>query len=863
MDLLKKPLALYDRYHPKKVFRFVMTSKKRQLLALAVVAVLLLGSIAAVMAPDRGDEDSADFDTLLASTSWRSGVIAGGSLVASDDSPFYAVMAAPVACHYEETGEKVSTPLVVAGDSPSLPVKRFLQAYNHDTIVTVGPVGDLSVPVSLKVQADDVKHMSIELAELFWDEADGAMIVDDSKEGYDLAVAAVPLACYLDIPVIVTSTICAGVKSTLDGLGVEYTIAVGDGEGYGKVLRLDDLEEVQDVTTRFIRDPEGLGGDVEYLAIANPDDIVHKEVVETTNVHFEEMMYDHSTRDNVLAATTPPPAATSGDFTIPSDYEYATVHFNLKFRGNIWADEIGSRVYCFVYDDDDRNDNDQPAQEGFFGTPAGRIEGEYRIVDFDLVLNNDTGKHLFSLSAREIWSGSPPGPFGMVQASPEMVFLDIEIQKLASPVYPLMEDLSCLAPYLAAYRQGIVMASVDFSLMKPSYLGCVVCDEPTINPASMAAANVKALEVHNETIHTLARLAGVDHPDLMTDATTLNELADHYYQEPVSVGIVSDTNMVPHYYFPGGMASEGYGEPGDNIYGDVNLDPMNPPMDLGDGRVDVRYPDLELPVGRIGGYDAQDASALLSRTFFYRDIIDNYQGYMQGNVHSEWKNNGYVFLGSEMPVETMYPSLKTQMVADYQEGGFNPKSTSELASHRENSQKFQEGSNFIVGGVHGFYYWYVPSARTKYAGGSAYDVAHVRDMDFGPSTFYITSCVVGRIDGLNPENALAMAYIHGGMNAFVGATRSTYGWIDAGSGDPDVRLDPEGAVLLGEYFSQYVISEDETVGIALRNAKNEYLVEDAEGGIINNIGPGIAYMIYDHYIIHGDPAFNPYEPNHG
>jgi hypothetical protein len=264
-------------------------------------------------------------------------------------------------------------------------------------------------------------------------------------------------------------------------------------------------------------------------------------------------------------------------------------------------------------------------------------------------------------------------------------------------------------------------------------------------------------------------------------------------------------------------------------------------------------------VGRIDGFDVQDTSALLSRTFFYYDIIDSFIGYSQGNIHSEWKNNGYVFLGSEIPVETMYPSLVTQVAGEFQDGGFNPKVTTELLSHRANSQKFQEGSNYIIGGVHGFYDWYVPAARSKYAGGSAYDVAHVRDMNFGPSTIYMISCVVGRIDGLDPENSLAMAYMHGGVNAYIGATRSTYGWVDVDN--VDVRLDSEGAVLMGEFFSQYVLAEDMTVGMALRDAKNDYIVEDGEGGFINDLDKQYAYMIYGHYILHGDPAFNPYEPN--
>ena len=857
-----KPLRDLVRY-PAKVYRFAMASRKRQLAATGVVSVLVLASLLVINGPASGEGDPATLNDLLNSVSERTGLEQGGSVVVSDSSPWLAVIGAPVACYYDNVGSQQAVPLLVAGDEPSLPVKRFLGAIDSERTVTIGQVGELGVPVSYRVGGEDVKHASLESAKEFWAASDGAMIVRPGKEGYALAVAAAALASYVNIPVIVTDEVCEGVTSSLSGLGVSYTIALGDAPGYGKVLRLRSVEEIQDLMTTFIREPRGLASDVSYLTVANPEDIVPMVVETSTTYHFEDLIYDHSTRDTgIVPATTAVDNQVEYEFDIPADYSYALVRFTLKFRANAWADEIGSRIYAWVFDSDDTDEAGAAAQELFFGTPAGRIEGEYRIVDFDGALNNDQGTHLVQLGAREIWAGRPPGPFGKIQAEPDWFYLDIVVQKLASPVYPLMEGLSSLAPYLTAYRQGIVMADPEYALMSPAYLGCVDCGEPTFNSASMATANIKAMDIHNETVHTLARLVGQDSPSLMDDGAALNALADHYYRNPIGVGIIADTNMVPHYYFPGGEVSEGYGEPGDIHFADVNMDPMNAPMDLGEGKVSPSYPDIELPVGRIDGYDARDCSALLARTFFYREIIDNFQGYTQGNVHSDWKSNGYVFLGSELPVETMYPSLITQVSKEYDEGGFNPKQTSEILSHRINSQKFQEGSNYIIGGVHGFYYWYVPSARTKYAGGSAYDVAHVRDMDFGPSTMYLISCVVGRIDGLDPENALSQAYIHGGINAFIGATRSTYGTIDAGS-DEDLRLDPEGAVLMGEYFTEYVLGDDKTVGMALRDAKNDYLPEDAEGGIANGIGPEIAYIIYGHYILHGDPMFNPYEPNHG
>jgi hypothetical protein len=131
-------------------------------------------------------------------------------------------------------------------------------------------------------------------------------------------------------------------------------------------------------------------------------------------------------------------------------------------------------------------------------------------------------------------------------------------------------------------------------------------------------------------------------------------------------------------------------------------------------------------------------------------------------------------------------------------------------------------------------------------------------MDFGPSVFFLVSCVTGRVDGIRPDNSLALAYQHGGTNVYIGATRSTVGWLTQGS-DNDMRLDAEGAVLLAEYYTEDIVA-DKDVGIALRDAKNAFLIEDSTGG---NIDAEWAFIVYAHYILHGDPAFNPYEPANG
>jgi hypothetical protein len=613
----------------------------------------------------------------------------------------------------------------------------------------------------------------------------------------------------------------------------------------------EDIITIQDLTIDFIRHEEGLNGDVPYITMANPLDITEPKVYESTKYHFEEEIYHHSTSSpGVWPGTEEVTAGVDFEFDIPEGYNYALIHFSLKFQPHEEADMTGERIYVWMFDED--TPSGQTEQEAFFGTPAGRIEGDYRIVDYDLLLFNDTGTHTLHVEGREVFEGVP---VPVVSENPVHFDLDIEVENIHTPIYPLMEDISSLAPYITAYHMGVVMSSPSYALQHAGYTGCVDCGEPTVDKEAIEDANNQSIKVHQDLVKLLGRLAGYSRCEVLGNTALINELATNYYNDPVYIGIVADTNMIPHYYYPGGNGAEGWGEPGDTFYADINVDYTSGFLDLDEGKIDPNYPDLELPIGRFTGYDTQDVSALIARTVFYYDVLDSYRGYDQGEVRTTWKDNAYAFLGSQIPVEMMYGALFDQIAESMNEGGFTVKETDQARSHRENSDKYQTGSNYIIGGVHGFYYWYVPASRTKYGGGSAYDVAHTREMNFGPSTMFLVSCVTGRIDGLNPENCLALAYMHGGVNAYLGATRSTYGGIE--QADFDMRLEPTGAVMMSKLFTEEVMSDDD-VGIALRDAKNLYLPMDA-----SSTEDHIPMIIYGHYIIHGDPAFNPYEPNNG
>ena len=834
-----------------------MDDKKKKLAALGLATLFILIGFGLLFYEEpREKPGELTVEDLIQSKSVRT--ISTVTVISSGETPYHTLIGTPMALYYDtenRTRTQKLGPLLVTDKNPSEAVKRFIDVYHPESVIALGNPG-LDIKANIQVGGDNPRTVSELMALKLWEHSDGVILVKSGcQNAYNIAVPTVPLASYVNIPIIVTSSVDSSLRNTLEKLGVKYSIVCGNLEGYGKKSLVlsgrennleSELTQIQDLTRAFIEHPDGFAENISYITMANPLDITEPEILDTTPYRFQGEIYHHATNSpGVWPGTTGVEAGEDVQIEIPKGYDVALLHFDLRFKPHDQADMTGERMYVFMYD------NDDSAQEAFFGTPGGKIEGDYRSVNFDLLLLNNTGLHDIHIQGSECFEGVP---ISYISENPVSFELTIDIHKLESPIRPLMPELSSLAPYLTAYHKGIVLARPEFALQHSEYTGCINCGEPTLSEEAIVDANKKSLFVHEELLKLLVRLEDSAPMDVLGNSEAINSMADRYYNDPVYLGIIADTNMIPHYYYDGGSASEGYGEPGDTYYADINADPSNPLLDLGPGRIDPDMPDLELPVGRLTGFNVQDVSALLGRTFFYYDIIDQFSGFDQGEVHTTWKNNAYAFLGSAIPVEMMYGTLFDHIKESLTKGGFNVKETSETLSHRENSEKFQTGSNYIVGGVHGFYYWYVPAVRTKYSGGSAYDVAHVREMDFGPSTMFLVSCVTGRIDGLNPENCLAMAYLHGGVTAYLGATRSTYGGLKADA-DFDMRLEPTGAVLLSKYFTEQIM-DNQDVGMALRNAKNLYLPDDG-----NSPDEGTSGIIYGHYIIHGDPAFNPYEPD--
>ncbi|MHA1355396.1 MAG: hypothetical protein ACTSR1_09520, partial [Candidatus Heimdallarchaeota archaeon] len=216
------------------------------------------------------------------------------AITISDSRPFCALVATPLAVHYDANGRQEVIPLYIENlDDPSTAitkVKRQLES-----------LGNYEYTID---DSKTAKETSLDIAKEFWESSEAALLIEDNELGYYLGVIATPIASYLSIPVIVTDKVDSEVTAVLIDLGVKHTIVCGENlEGYGNVLEFSTVEEIVDAQIDLLMDKFG---DINYLTLTNPVDAFPPKVLDSTEKYFGSSSEDWS-------------------FTIPDSYKYALV----------------------------------------------------------------------------------------------------------------------------------------------------------------------------------------------------------------------------------------------------------------------------------------------------------------------------------------------------------------------------------------------------------------------------------------------------------------------------------------------------------------------------------------------------------
>lgn len=882
------------------------------------------------------------------------------AITVSDDDPFYALIATPLAVNYDASGYQRVIPLYVKDLSdPSSAIERAEESIGIYTDLILGNVFS-------------PEEASLFVAQTFWQQSDAVLLIEHSFEGYELGMPATPLASYLSIPVIVTSTIDSQVQSVLDDLEVETVYVCGSFETeFNDTIYLTSIDQIMDLLKTVLQDRLHQG--IDYLTITNPIDITEPTILDT----IEYPVFSGTLASTVILPTQSiqmllHPVTGEHEFTIPSDYKYARVIIDLTNKNSEYVEELGDEIVFLLKSPEGYN----YYYDGTMGgVPERDVTGDIvkDQIHFEITLYDTPATYTLQVFGK--WFGLKYGSYD----------LHVTVEKLDTSILPLMNDISSTAPYLTAYHKGIIFAKPEFAFAADDdvfYNGetCPGSTQPGANPALIEPSNSHTLSIHEQLNTVLSAIADID-------ASNLLSLREHYKNQPINIAIVADPTMVPMYFYhnPDGEPDNtaaymmGFALPSDFIYGDIDPDYEDIENDTYS-----YYPFQENIVGRVTGIDAQDSSALIARTIFYDSIIDQI---------GSWKDNALTATGTGLEFQnlpiltrlshivyggrgepTKFPTGESTFInmrlRDVMATGYSTaKSTFLLESQREGLSKEdleiienagllnklifpknfiyfmdsdikvtggedQMNSNFIFCFAHGSYNLFehgdvlmdargfplltaltriYPPIRSGLNAKGAFDVRGVENMEYGPSVMYVVSCITGRTDGLEPENTISQTFLHAGVNAYIGATRVT---ADPGYLDPrplpggwglgtlgllkatlnlllkDEYPDFHFGAVIAEDFIKEIIDNDATTGLALRNAKNQYLPKDANSTFLwspplsfttgfsfideqlyedlytsNPLVGGFErtkvldkkYVALHEFTLYGDPAFNPYQ----
>jgi len=600
-------------------------NKNDRIIAIIGVVILIIASIGiTTWNPGETMQQVSSIDDFLIVSSSISHM--PDAVAVSDKDPFYALIATPLSVHYTMEGKQEIIPMYVQNfSSPSRAISRAEEQIE----MTVDEFID---------DSQSAKEWSLEIAKKYWNSSEAILIIENNESGYNLGVMATPLASYLGIPIIVTDKLDHHVREVLTELGVKKTMICGENiEGYGEILRFNTVEEIVNNTIELLIEKFGT---IDYITITNPVDVWPPEVLDSEQWTFQDTFSSMATTELVSSIT----AGTQvlGTFTIPNDYKYALVKFKGININDEHVNELGDNVLfmCGVTDEDEYAGLQQfevfVGGTGGGGVPVRDASGN--IVE-DITYNEavlyDRGGMEYQITVNPSWLASNQGE----------VRAEIIVEKLSDPIYPMMKGLSSVAPYLTAYRKGLIFGKPEFAFAADDdalYMGetCPGFYMPRRNPRLIDASNDHIFSIHEEINQLLEKLAGITRER----DYDLKYLREYYKNNPVYIALVGGATVLPQYIYdtPSMPAKSfedvsyyvGAGVPSDFIYG--NIDPK--PGEWSSQTPDIysEYPFQENIIGRITGWDVQDASALIARTIFYDKIIDDM---------NEWKDNAAVQLG--------------------------------------------------------------------------------------------------------------------------------------------------------------------------------------------------------------------------
>ena len=405
--------------------------------------------------------------------------------------------------------------------------------------------------------------------------------------------------------------------------------------------------------------------------------------------------------------------------------------------------------------------------------------------------------------------------------------------------------VSSMAPYLAVFHRGAVLpVNVGFIPEEFTFASEGRPDWPLEDWGTIE----KKYRTEAAFANNISSLVKWELNNLIFNISSRQGLNTRYLDNNSYLAIMADTRTIPHWYDLSGMKME------ENIVFNIRMLAYDIVTDDYYGKFfDAENPDYDNPskirpilaIGRPIADDAAATSVLLARTVFYSAILPKAMPDSPVNLEkASFAGSAYVHTGSPHLLMLSPPGNVKVFIDEgnrqenhFKEVGYAKVYRTDLwLSNRNVAQdllKCFSSAAMIYVVSHGTMF------RGEVSDADNYSVGYVNGIDLNPSVMVLLSCSGARIDGLPPENYVPLAFMHSGINAYIGGTRA------------------EGINTVCETIWMYLIDKNKSVGMALKDMKSDLIGEDMwEGSYYGDWGTYAAGI----NVLYGDPAFNPYEP---
>jgi hypothetical protein len=752
--------------------------------ALFLILLLLLSTIQV----QSNAQDDTIYDPIELSYERSTRLSIADAVIVPDNNPFFCLMSTNVACWYDKAANTTGLiPLLVQHEGNLNDAQtRFLETYfssNNHSLLILGEHLNTTYPTTEILGSPSTVALTL-AAQTFTTAPIVLIIPYDTEDAYLLSLLATPLASYLNMPILIYDNNDAALQTVCTQLQTTQAYLIGDialNLTNITVIPLIDEEAITNTILTVIKEQFGA---INYLTMTNPSDVIPPAVINTTKIQIT----DHIMNKKIIIL--------SKELDIIGN---DTREYGISLPEGINRVHISGEILQKERPFFDRFSPIVPLIFMTLTDTQGHIVSYANSMGYDIgntyletLTCNASGA--YTLKVR-VFNGIKGGFF--IQRGISWFDADINITTtiatLGNPHLPLIPNLSIIAPYLTAAHGGLIIANTTWELTDASY--------------ASAAQGSGAGPWYNESLHPFTNKkvnATVRQLNRTLDVLDTHDLLSGYLNGPAWLAILADTTMIPMYYYgPSQEDIPDRGLPSDNPYS------LNE----------------NLSVGRLIGWDVQDVSVLIARTFFYETLCG------QPENPGDWHHR-FSFVFGEGFSETGGIFHQIPYAKEIRNYGF----TSKVYGDFQNSRQIADllhvytGANYIEYLGHGDWFWFPASLYRFDMYSKAVDVAHAKNWVYNkPSIFLTSACLMGRTDGLPPQMNIGLAMLHAGCNGFVGATRETG--------------QESGLTIL----ENHLIVDNWSLGEALRGEKRV----DAE--------PPTFYV----RVLYGDPAFNPYEPQHG